>query len=167
MITNKKDYYELDNIIPKIENEQIPFNEDKTICGECGGKCCKSHPCSWFPQDLPEVTEEVLTKMVIRDFCFNYWDGEECTYFLQPKIKDIHGYPDDSIIQPIWCGECVFLGKTGCKLPFEQRGSQGKALHPKNDKGICFLPDGYSKRDCVDAWKPYQNIIQKVIDKLS
>lgn len=139
--------------VPTITVTVIENNENREICSECNGECCKRHPCLLFPQDLKEVTIEKVTELLKGNYCLNYWEADEPVYFIQPKIKG-----DTRVVQDIWYGECIFFeDNLGCKLPFEDRPFSGKALIP--DKEECIVPKGCGKESCKNAWIPYQSIL--------
>lgn len=77
-----------------------------------------------------------------------------------PRINSIR---DDS-----WGGQCVLLTDQGCSLKFEERPRMCQILKPNYDflesKAYCGETPGYSKREFMLAWIPYQNLINKAVD---
>jgi len=143
-------------------------NENKNLCSECGGRCCKKMAGIIFPQQLKEITVNNLSKMIQDGYCFDYWEGnpttddeneEKTAYFLRAKHK---GYEFD-VVDPSWGGECVFLTEIGCKLDFYNRPFMCQALIPKEDYK-CKISEEYTKQTASVAWLPFNEIIKEVID---
>ena len=163
-ITIKRTYEMKQNKIPK-------KHENKEICSECGGECCKKLPCTVFPGDLNFINEEILTEMVKGKYCFDYWEGnptndnkydDVTAYFIRPKCK----HETNKIVDASWGGECVFLTPKGCQLHKSIRPSEGKALIP-TPKRPCIGIGGWDKREASILWLPHNELITKIIKKFS
>jgi len=111
-----------------------------SICKKCGGYCCKKCPGDFVPSDFGNDRETVynniidglrkgvlafLTRLIRRDSgCLD--TSHEVIVIrpaTKPNRKNVYGY-----------GECIFLGKNGCELPFSRRPTVCKYLIPVEDK---------------------------------
>ena len=134
--------------------------EDKRLCSECGGTCCKSMGCHFSPDDFNEVTYELL-KSKIEDghVSIDWWEGDptdnnvlEKAYIL--RMRNISA----PVVDPSYGGVCSVLTSSGCPLPFESRPKGGRTLIPKQDG--CILE--YTKKQCAIDWLPYSDILEKL-----
>lgn len=144
-------------------------NENYSLCSSCRGLCCKRYPGLLHPDQLDEITEESLTKLVESGFQFDYWEGNLTGYpehdnirfyFVRPATVRSRG----KIIDASWGGQCTFLTNEGCTFKFEDRPQMCQDLEPiENLK--CKLKEGaLTKEDYVMAWLPYNSIIENVIN---
>jgi Fe-S-cluster containining protein len=136
---------------------------DKT-CSKCEGACCKKMPGILHPKDVLDIGELLRSG----DYAVDWWEGdprknkddmEEC-YFIRPRVKDA-----ETIFDPSWGGECVFLSENGCRLSFKDRPFGCRNLLPKkNDTGECRDAAGREKREYAMLWIKYQDEIEKFYD---
>lgn len=120
------------------ENDR-PFNENKALCSACQGRCCKSLPGCFLPEDFMEggkvdwqAIENGLQK---GKFSIDYWEEREgpSLYFLRPATKshmERNTHPT-RWVDASWGGECVFLTETGCSLSPQARPAGCLDLVPK------------------------------------
>lgn len=156
----------------EIEKYEESLSEDThanyDICKDCGGKCCKAVPCGLSPKQITsfgyELSEESLTKCLDSgDYALDYWFDSnseyDCDwYFIRYRAKG------GLIADLEYIGtECAMLTDTGCKLPFDKRGIQGKSLKPL--AGICGCAGPISKKEMGIMWKPYRDILAKLWNK--
>lgn len=138
------------------------------ICKNCGGGCCKNLPCGLSPSQIVslgyELTEESLTKCLESgDYALDYWfnnfsKDDYYWYYIRYRAKG------GLIADTHYIGtECVMLTDSGCKLPFDKRGIQGKSLKPVAGKHGCAGPIG--KKEMGIIWKTYRSILGKLWDK--
>lgn len=136
-------------------------NENKLICAECGGKCCKNMPGSVYPKDVPNGDIEALLRA--GNYAIDWWEGDprkECgqigkaSYYIRPKVKGVK-----RLFDPSWGGECIFLTSTGCKLSFEERPAGCKIVKPA--KGGCNSKYN-DKRGAAIAWSSRSDELQKI-----
>jgi Fe-S-cluster containining protein len=123
--------------------------ENKKICSECGGDCCKNLPGNYYPSDfdLPEENPtkndfKKLKKIISKEtIAIDWWEGlKSPKYFLRPSIKDVKRKFD-----PSWGGECIFLTDSGCKLPYNKRPLECRKLEPI-ETGDCYMHGGLNKK---------------------
>lgn len=142
------------------------LNENRTVCKECGGQCCKSMGCHISPNDLREITVESVIALMDETNCISIdWyeghpiDKDKCDpcYFLRIKNQGAN------MIDPSWGGQCCLLQSDGCPLLFQYRPMGGRRLQlTGNQVAECTVD--YSKEQCVVDWQPYQDILVKVYD---
>ena len=136
--------------------------ENKAICSECGGKCCKNGPGEIFPDDLGDNPDAVMAKAMemvkTGDYCFDWWEGDPTggdlnqVFYLRAAVVTHRRIA----FHPGWGGPCVFLGEGGCRLPHDERPTSCRDLEPREDE--CIMHGG-SKPGCAIAWIPYQDRI--------
>lgn len=141
-------------------------NENHEVCSRCGGDCCKRMGCHYSPRDFNEITVQALEKEINKGFIsIDWWEGDvfnndrERTYYLRVRNKN------KNIVDPAWRGECSLLTEYGCILPFKQRPMGGRALVPNKQGNGNNCKSKYTKEDCCKEWYPYQDILEKLVDK--
>lgn len=152
--------------------QQIRLVEDKNICAQCKGLCCKSQGCHVAPWDVFKggkgSIEKLRAFMNTKNYTVDFWAGDPRDndiwnfdfsqhYFLRARNKNegfITGYNPN--------GACAMLTSTGCKLSFNERPTGGKSLVPKPDQRC--VPT-YTKRQCAIDWIPYQDMLETIIDE--
>lgn len=155
---------ELNNIFEKYFNpcSYEPLKEDKEMCKECGGCCCKSMGCHISPFDLKEVSVESIISLITESNCvsIDWWEGnpntgnhdDTRTYFLRIKNNN------SKVIDPSFGGVCSILTDKGCPLPFEYRPKGARDLVPAYIDCEAY----YSKQCCAIDWYNYQNVMKAV-----
>lgn len=138
-------------------------NENKSVCAECGGKCCKAYPGSMHPADVIRAagwlgvgtsrpTLDAALRIVLEtgQFCIDWWEGDVRRDETSPVTK--FAGPADALlvtqfVRPVvkgnygrvrdatWGGECIFLGKGGCMLSFADRPRDCRILRPVKAEG--------------------------------
>lgn len=150
--------------------EKINF-ENKELCAECGGKCCKSMPGICQPEDFGQpLTEKIAEALATKKYAIDWWNGDprinededeemDRTYYIRPAIKGIQ-----KIFHGSWGGECIFLTDTGCSLEHNKRPYTCRMLEPQKDKNCQY--HGMGKRDETIRWIPFQNNILDAVRKV-
>lgn len=140
--------------------------ENKDICSECGGKCCKECGCSYAPSDFKdELTfEKVMEKIAsgTTSICAIFaWSHEGHMKTLHPilllKERDIGKGDIDLISIPTGCGS---LTDTGCPYDLSSRPLGGACLIP-NESHNC--PKSVSTKELARMWQPYKGIMIKAL----
>ena len=162
----------------------IANNEDLATCRACGGKCCKTLPGAYLPDQLSaNDLEEGLRS---RKLVLAWWDGDprperncldvDCdgscgkhgedrlrrAYYVRPRNVNSPPGPFD----PTSNGACTLLGSTGCTLSFEKRpsGCQNLLVN-KTNPGDCHdyaVPTRSFKHYAAVAWVPHQERLVKL-----
>lgn len=139
--------------------------ENKQLCKECGGNCCKRMGCHYSPDDFKEITYESLKKEIEKGFIsIDWWEGNpfengstdeiDRVYFLRIRHKD------SEIVDPSWGGECILLTDDGCPLSYEERPKGARLLEPSEYNCISH----YDKRQAARDWYKYNDILYKLVE---
>ncbi|MDD5013825.1 MAG: YkgJ family cysteine cluster protein [Atribacterota bacterium] len=113
------------------------YNEE--LCKKCKGKCCKGLPGEYSPEDIERIFPAKNLKLSVemalktKKIAIDWWEDDKPLYFLRPATKGNEG----KIYDPSWGGECVFLKKTGCSLPKEERPEVCRLLEPRAEEDKC------------------------------
>lgn len=144
----------------------IPDNRNPSICGPCGGQCCKKMPGIVHPDDI-EISEENLTRLIAEEgYAIDCWENNPFddnrdigrVYYLRPRtIK-----AKDKVFDYSWGGQCINLGDNGCELDWIVRPAQCRALVPKENHGCFFETHQFSKRELAKAWYPHNDLLYRV-----
>ncbi|MEK6975602.1 MAG: hypothetical protein AABY18_04580 [Candidatus Thermoplasmatota archaeon] len=157
----------------------IANNEDLATCRACAGKCCKTLPGAYLPDQLSD--EELASGLAAGRLVLAWWDGDprperncldvDCdgtcakcmaedklqrAYYVRPRNVNSPAGPFD----PTSNGACTLLGPTGCTLSFAKRpsGCQNLLVNRK-DPGNCHdyaVPTRSFKHFAAVAWVPHQ-----------
>jgi Fe-S-cluster containining protein len=144
--------------------------ENKTLCAECGGVCCKALPGGTFPEDFGMPDEARLQAALASGrYAIDWWEGDVTggergqTYFVRPAVKGSEGELRD----PAWGGTCTFfIHGTGCELAFSDRPYECRFLEPMplvDGRPKCRMdyPCGVPcKKASAIAWVPYQYLLE-------
>lgn len=160
----------------------IANNEDLATCRGCGGKCCKTLPGAYLPDQLGQA--ELASGLASGRLVLAWWDGDprperncldvDCdgtcakcaagdrlprAYYVRPRNVNSPAAPFD----PTSNGACTLLGPAGCTLPFAQRpsGCQNLLVN-RQDPGNCHdyaVPTRSFKHYAAVAWVPHQGVL--------
>jgi len=141
-------------------------NENKKICAECGGHCCKSASGVYAPEDFPSVDYKSIKNLLMTGKYQIRWSfyGKSIsdnvpTYYLCPRHKGV------SIVDYTQKGAvCIHLTKKGCALPFEKRPFGCKDLVPTDKEGeeCSFTLTPQQERA---KWLKYQELLIKLTNE--
>lgn len=134
--------------------------ENKELCSECGGICCKAMGCHFSPDDFESITYETLKNKIDEGYIsIDWWEGDptdnnilDRAYIL--RIRNVSA----PIVDPSFGGICSLLTSSGCPFPFKERPKGARALIPSSEG--CILE--YTKRQCAIDWIPYTNILERL-----
>jgi hypothetical protein len=157
----------------------IANNEDLATCRACAGKCCKTLPGAYLPDQLTEA--ELRDGLSSGKLVLAWWDGDprpehnclnvDCdgtcarclapdklrrAYYVRPRNLNSPSGPFDSTSN----GQCALLGPMGCTLSFEKRpsGCQNLLVN-RQSPGDCHdyaVPTRSFKHYAAVAWVPHQ-----------
>lgn len=133
--------------------------DNKKICTDCGGACCKHLPGSAYPEDFGNDFEQVKAALATGRWAIDWWDGDPrngkdelgSANFVRPAIKGYEG----RLYHGAWGGECTFLGPDGCELKSKKRPRECRLLEPQEGKGKCKMHQNCGKQDAAIAWLPF------------
>lgn len=144
--------------------------ENKAICAECKGECCKRCGCHYSPEDFKEITFDALVAEIDKGhISIDWWDGS-------PFVEDYSGRPKNginqayflriknvgaNIIDPSWGGVCSLLTDKGCPLSYENRPKGARKLIPYKGKP-CHAE--YTKNDAAREWFKYDDILKQLVE---
>lgn len=145
-------------------------NQDPAVCVPCGGLCCRNSPGYLWPEQLGETEEARRARLIelLQSGLWQLatyessWDDEPDVLCLRPATADTRGqyYAPDG-------GRCTFLGPTGCRLSWDERPMQCRALRPRrHPEARCSMTDGFVDWDAAQAWLPLQDMIASVLEQL-
>lgn len=152
---------------------RIPDNQNPSICGPCGGKCCKKQPGIYHPDDFGETEEEVKSAVIAGldrgDLTIDWWEGDPTGedddvsrgYFVRPASKDEE---PSTRFRGLWHGECSRLGPDGCELDWADRPAQCRALLPRENNKCHLASALFEKQPLAVAWKPHWGWIRELED---
>jgi Fe-S-cluster containining protein len=108
------------------KEERMPEgNETPQFCKDCG-RCCNSYPGGWLPDEMSIERQKVLMDSHLAVWDSYYREGEGEIHYLRPATVADH--QSKKSVSYSWGGRCIFLGKSGCKLSFEERPWECKDL---------------------------------------
>jgi hypothetical protein len=139
-------------------------NENKKLCKLCAENnencCCTVMPGSFAPNDIKLNVKFIANKLFLNEWAVDYWEDEPPLYYLRPATVGCKEY-----IDPSWGGICIYLTENGCKLNFEERPTQCKALIPGYDKESgCVLPKHCTKHYIALLWQPHEKLLMKAVN---
>jgi hypothetical protein len=156
----------------------IANNEDLATCRACGGKCCKTLPGAYLPDQLSDA--QLGDGLASGRLVLAWWDGDprparncldvDCdgscgrhgddrlrrAYYVRPRNLESPPGPFD----PSAKGQCALLGPLGCTLSFVDRpsGCQNLLVN-RQSPGDCHdyaVPTRSFKHYAAVAWVPHQ-----------
>lgn len=142
--------------------------ENKDICKECGGFCCKKCGCDYFVGDLEDSKIEYFESLldtgrvsVIAALDFHYnangTVGVIPTLYLRARNID-RGEIDLLSLKKT----CASLTEDGCFYSLENRPSGGSTLIPVRNR------ECYSEVDTLEElkkWGRYQKILHRIVKR--
>ena len=118
-------------------------NENKELCSECGGYCCKKSGCDYYVSDFKRIDKNTILEAlasekisIVSAFVFERLNDDKivATPFLYLRARN-----QDRDIVDLYSVKttCMSLTETGCAYTYENRPGGGKNLIPQ--KPICFF----------------------------
>lgn len=143
--------------------------EDKEICKECGGFCCKKSGCDYSVDDFNNLNVNSIIKILEGGYVsivsfqnFRRINGRMTnTPFLYLRARNVNRPAVDLLSMKT---RCSALTDTGCMYTLEDRPSGGVNLIPCRDEA-CH-PDK-NPMDIVMGWSKYQSDLRKVVKRVT
>lgn len=144
-------------------------NENKELCSECGGYCCKKSGCDYYVSDFKRIDKNTILEAlaskkisIVSAFVFERLNDDKivATPFLYLRARN-----QDRDIVDLYSVKttCMSLTETGCAYTYENRPGGGKNLIPQ--KPICKpLLDPIEQ---IKAWAPYQGLLSKIVKRIT
>lgn len=136
--------------------------ENRSLCAECGGRCCKNGGCDFSASDFPTITFEEMEKYIDKGLISIGCDiflGENNRpeVFLFVRMRDLDQDAID-FFNP-FPSPCSALQYNGCPFDFGHRPSGGRYYIPQKDL------ECYHLMDVSKSWRPYQDILRRLVIK--
>lgn len=150
--------------------------EDKNICQECGGFCCKKSGCDYSTKDFKDLGVKAIIDIlnegnvsVVAAFDYSLLkDGTKVPKFhLYLRARNIDRGPVDLFS---FKKQCSMLTPTGCSYDLEHRPYGGANLVPVGMNKETKLPDCYVDENPIDiimGWDSYQNTLRKAVKRIT
>ena len=150
--------------------------EDRDICRECGGFCCKKSGCDYSPKDFKDLGTKALLDIlnegnvsIVSAFDYSVLpDGRKVPkYLLYLRARNIDRGPVDLFS---FKKQCSMLTDTGCSYDLEERPFGGANLVPVGMNPKTKLPDCYVDENSLDiilSWESYQNALRKAVKRIT
>ncbi len=149
-------------------NESAFYKEliDPNMCAKCGGKCCQTYPCSYYPSDFKEMNLATIRGVIsstdaVIDIERNPLYGSAVDFYyllLRPRGICDGYYRVLTDFRLMKCGiktnRCIHLKGNGCELDVNNRPGEGIQLIPQKDGAECYL----SETGVIEQKKWYRNI---------
>lgn len=135
-------------------------NENKEICTDCGGRCCKNYPGATVPADFGEDRDSILAALSSGKYTLDYCDYVEGVRALlvRPAIVGNEGM----LLDFNNSGRCTFLTDVGCSLGYSQRPTVCRDLEPVAEAGC---QSNWSKGKASLAWESYWLWLEELIEQ--
>lgn len=144
--------------------------ENKEICAECGGKCCKKCGCDYAPKDFESLSIDYLQQKlsegnisIVSSLCFDKLkDGRlTCIPILYLRARNIDRPVVDLLSLKTTCS---LLKIDGCPYDFDNRPSGAKNVVPS--KNGCYSYEDPNKL-IMEPWMNYQKVLTRLVKRLT
>ena len=149
--------------------EEIVY-ENKNICRECGGKCCKKCGCDYSIENFDNLKIDNLQRIleqgdisIVSYQKFQYVRGMLINDpFLYLRARNINRPVVDLLSLKTTCAS---LTEDGCKYTLEERPKGGVNLIPVEGATRCYrVKDAMS---IIDGWKNHQKTLATLVKRLT
>lgn len=149
--------------------EKIVY-ENKEICRECGGKCCKKCGCDYSIENFDNLNIDNLQKIlkkgeisIVSYQNFKYIKGKLVNEpYLYLRARNINRPIVDLLSLKTTCAS---LSETGCKYSLEERPKGGVNLIPVEGATRCY-PEK-SAMSIIEGWKDYQKTLSILVKRFT
>ena len=145
--------------------------ENRAICKECGGYCCKKCGCDYFVSDFESLKIENIEELLATgrvsivaalEFIRTRNDELIANPFLYLRARNINRGEIDLLS---FKTTCASLTEEGCFFDLEKRPSGGACLIPKVEKNTICCYSEVDRTEELRKWAPYQTVLQKVVKR--
>lgn len=142
--------------------------EDRNICKECGGYCCKKSGCDYFVSDFENMKIDYLESIldtgrvsVVASCYFKRLPNNKLINIpvLYLRARNINRKEIDLLS---FKTTCASLEEDGCYFDIEKRPSGGSTLIPAKNR-MCYTEVDRVKE--LEKWKPYQNVLERLVKR--
>lgn len=142
--------------------------ENKNICAECGGFCCKKCGCDYFVNDIESFKIDELEKLlntghvsIVAFLEFKYLNNNVLGAFPTLYLRERN--VDRNIIDLLSMKTtCASLTDNGCIYDLNNRPSGGATLIPKENMQCYSSVDRFEE---LKKWIPYQKVLEKLVKR--
>lgn len=135
-------------------------NIDHSVCKKCGGKCCRNTGCYFSTRDFDEISYESLYSLLSKGYTSISPTSGALTGLENSLLLKVRNVNDPIVIfDELEPSRCILLGENGCSLKDGERPYGGSSLIPMAEAS-CII--GYTLREAVEEWAPYQNLLMKL-----
>jgi len=145
--------------------------ENKDICKECGGYCCKKSGCDYFVSDLYSVNMDYIENLldtgrvsIVSALSFVRSKNNKLipSVILYLRSRNINREDIDLLS---FKTTCASLTDEGCFYDLKNRPSGGASLIPsiRENKLCCYSI--VNRIDELLNWVPYQTVLHKIVKK--
>lgn len=143
--------------------------QDKSLCEICGGKCCKTSGCMYFPSDFPNLSFHNVCDALESgrvSLCTNFdMDFSKRNIKASPilylKSREVGKGKIDLFSVPT---QCASLESDGCFFNLDNRPSGGAIIVPKMSNGKFACEHPISKEKQIELWMPFTRNLKKVAE---
>lgn len=142
--------------------------ENKNICAECGGYCCKKCGCDYFVSDIESFKIDALEELlktghvsIVAALDFKHLPNGKLTvnHLLYLRERNIGR---DVIDLFSLKRTCASLTEQGCPYTLDKRPSGGATLIPKENME-CF--SSVDRLEEINKWLPYQKVLERLVKR--
>lgn len=142
--------------------------ENRNICAECGGECCKGGGCAYLSTDFEalktEVIEEALATgrlSITASLKFEYTKNgiPTANAILYLRARNIGKGEIDLVSVPT---ACASLEEKGCHFDINSRPSDGAAIIPDANKKCQSI---ITRNELLTTWLPYQGTLRRIVKR--
>ena len=143
--------------------------EDKNICRECGGFCCKKSGCDYSPRDFDDLSINKLHEKLLEGniSIISYLEFKRSgngKLYAEPFLYLRARNTDRDVVDLVsYKKRCSMLREDGCSYSFEDRPFGGRNLIPGKNRCIPEV-DPY---DIVMEWGRYQKVLHRLVKRLT
>ncbi|MCI6265223.1 MAG: hypothetical protein MR598_00060 [Erysipelotrichaceae bacterium] len=149
-------------------NKKDPKYENKEICKQCGGYCCKKSGCDYFVSDFESMKLDYLENIlntkrvsIIASFDFKRLNNGKLVYTPMLSLRARNNNRD--IIDLLsFKTSCASLTENGCYYDIEKRPSGGVALIAQSKKNCYSEIDRLTE---LKKWEPYQKVLERLVKR--
>lgn len=144
--------------------------ENKEICSNCGGKCCKKSGCDYTVDDFDNLSFNYLYELLQEGnisivstlkITITANDKEWITPFLYLRSRNINRPIVDLLSLKTTCSQLL---ENGCRYTYQERPSGGKNLIPSPNYDCRH---NINQRELLKEWERYQKVLSRLVKRIS